>query len=422
MRTLKARITAGHGTVLAALVASAVLAGWVGLASAQLDTAASDETAGYIVFPKIIVDTSGVLGDPTDTVVQLTNTNIDNPAPLVCHWVNATGHCGLSTPDQLCPSGRPCDDNVDCPTGLECVPCWSETNFELELTSHQPVGFRASTGTVLPCFGVVPPDGCAEDTQEGAITGVPSDPFRGELKCYQTTTFINGQEGIPAGRNDLKGEATVISSTPELLTSAAYNAVGFQTNTDADGSNATDPLCLGGPLGNPCDQGVDCAKQYAGCPGVLILDNFFDGAVAPFNDALRIHTNLNLSPCSEALVGALANQGTTVVQFLIYNEYELRFSASIKLQCWKDIRLSDVDTRPGSADDLYSVFSAGVQGTLTGQTRIRGVESQEDTIGHGLIGTAFEEYADPISGAVLDTAAVDLHMQGTRDQGDAVCR
>src|SRR6185369_13714920 len=61
------------------------------------------------------------------------------------------------------------------------------------------------------------------------------------------------------------------------------------------------------------------------------------------------------------------------VQFLIYNEFEQRFSTSTKVDCYLETPLSDIDTRPGPEGDPFSIFNVGVQGTLTGMSRLRSV-------------------------------------------------
>ena len=420
MRTLKGNVSAA----IAGLMAGAVLLGLCANASAQVMT--SDETAGLIVFPKVIVDTTGVLGTPTDTLIQITNTDLDpsgGAAAVECNWVNATGQCGVRAGGSCPNSGIFCDTNADCAAlGLECIPCWSETDFGMVLTPGQPIAFRASTGLDLPCFGVVLPPGCLSPN-EGGVSNVPSNPFRGELKCYQVAGFT---DATPTNENDLKGEATIISSDGTELTAAAYNAVGFQATT-AGGTSATGPLCLGvnvagaALLSDPCGAG-SCAKTYAGCPGVLILDHFFWNAPSPLGVS-QVRTNLTLAPCSESLFGNLGNQTITAAQMLIYNEFEQRYSTSTRVQCYKDIPLADIDTTEGPADDASSVFAVGVQGTLSGQTRIRPVEGLEDNVGHGLIGVAQEFYFLPgATGALIESAAVNLHAQGEREQGDAICR
>lgn len=432
MRMLNASI----GIAVRAAVVGAFLAALSATAGAQV--AGTDEAAGYIVFPKIVVDTSGVLGPQTDTLVQITNTDLINPHAVSCVWVNATSRCG--SPLAGCPvvtgpttpggQGAACDTSANCTPGLACVPCWTETDFQALITAGQPIAFYASAGeTVLPCRGFQDPDpGCLQ-TNEGSILAVPSDPFRGELKCFQVVGISNDSLD---NRNDLKGEGTIISGDGFGLQSAAYNAYGFQTAAAAPGTGASAPLCLGGPLADPCGDGA-CGLEYAGCPGVLILNHFFELAPSPLGDLPApatsfVRTNLTLTPCTEAIFSGddINDQLITTAQMLIFNEFEQRYSSSTRVQCYKDIPLADIDTRPGPADDAFSIFAVGVQGTLTGQTRIRGVASEEDTVGHGLIGVAHESYFSQAAltapAILVDTAAFDLHAQGTREQGDAVCR
>jgi hypothetical protein len=407
-------------------------------ATAGAQNAGTDEAAGYIVFPKVVVDTSGQLGSQTDTLIQITNTDLLNPRAISCTWVNATSRCGLALagcPVGAFPSvpgaqGAACDTNLDCQPGLQCVPCWSETDFQVLITPGQPIAFYASAGqTILPCFGFQNPDPGCLLANDGGVSAAPGNPFRGELKCFQTLGIANDALD---NHNDLIGEATIISGNGGSLQAAAYNAYGFQTAATAPGTDADAPLCLGGPLANPCGDGA-CGLEYAGCPGVLILNHFFEFAPNPLGElpapaGTFVRTNLTLTPCTEAIFSGddINDQNITTAQMLIYNEFEQRYSSSTRVQCYKDVPLADIDTRSGPADDAFSIFSVGVQGTLTGQTRIRGVTSEEDTVGHGLIGVAHEQYfaqADPASPALLlDTAAFDLHAQGEREQGDAVCR
>ena len=434
MRMLNASI----GIAARAAVVGALVVALNATAGAQV--AGTDETAGYIVFPKVVVDTTGLLGPQTDTLIQISNTDLTSQRAVGCTWVDATSRCGsaqLGCPDTsqvpLPPipgtQGAACDFNSDCNAGLSCVPCWRETDFQMLLTPGQPIAFYASAGLELPCFAFNDPDpGCLQ-ANDGEVLAVPSNPFRGELKCYQTVGITND---ALENRNDLIGEATIISGDGLGLQSAAYNAYGFQTAASAPGTSATAPLCLGGPLGNPCGDGA-CGLQYAGCPGVLILNHFFELAPNPLGELPEpatsfVRTNLTLTPCTEAIFSGddINDQTTTTAQMLIYNEFEQRYSSSTRVQCYKDVPLADIDTRPGPSDDAFSIFAVGVQGTLTGQTRIRGVASEEDTVGHGLIGVAHEQYftqvSDTAQPVLVDTAAFDLHQQGEREQGDAVCR
>ena len=94
----------------------------------------------------------------------------------------------------------------------------------------------------------------------------------------------------------------------------------------------------------------------------------------------------------------------TTVQFLVFNEFEQRFSASRKLNCFQEFELcsprstcrpcaaSKTSIPPRTAASVRSSAPSS-SGTLTGQTRIRGVECRIDTEhGHGILGVAEEFY------------------------------
>jgi len=429
MVTVNAKGSASRSGWIGA-VAALVLVGWAAGARAQgVNVAASDLTGGYVVLPKIIVHTTG--GDPavllgqqaTDTIVQMSNTNEAAPITVDCWWVNANSHCGG-------PTGPICDTNADCVAaglpGLNCVPGWSVLDFTVTLTSGQPIGFLASSGlNPVPCdttFQPVPPLGpCNQLTMGGNVRPVPEDPFRGELKCVQVDA-----NDVPVDRSDLKLEATIVSTTVPLVppgptgetTAASYNAIGFATSSVASVVDPADPLCLGSlPPGNT----DACAATYAPCPGILILDHFFEGATPEFGGI--VNTDLTLVPCSEDLGDPTVQANFEVLaQMLVYNEFEQRFSTSARVSCYRATTLADIDTVRGPLGDQYSVFSVGVEGTLTGQTRIRGVQGPDGNLGYGLLGVACENYRTVPGGPVVATDAFNLHHSGFRAAGDAVYR
>lgn len=411
MRTVNAKVSRAKAAV-APLAAGLIMLGMSAVASAQV--AQSDYTAGYVVLPKVVVHTTG--GTPavlpgaaaTDTLIQITNTNQAEAITIDCWWVNANKHCGSDL-------GPICQTNADCAPGLQCVQGWSVADFQVTLSPGQPIGFTASSGlSTLPCDPSFPGPGCIGDAG-GNIRAVPEDPFRGELKCVQVN-----ENDEPVIENDLKVEASIISTTVGggvATTAAAYNGVGFTAETDGTGA-ANDPLCLGSlPPGTPA--GIECAATYAPCPGLLHFEHFFENAVTELNS--RVTTDLTLVPCSEDL-GEPADQAnlTVTAQMLVYNEFEQRFSTNSRVQCYQATRLSDIDTQPGPAGDAFSIFNVGVQGTITGQTRIRGVRGPEGEFGYGLIGVACEDHTAVEGGPVLATAAFNLQHVGFRAEGDAV--
>lgn len=412
MRTLKAKMRGVVFPVVAGAFAGFASLALVGQARAQV--MASDETAGYVVFPKIEVADSGAVGGfGIDTLIQLTNTNDADETTVHCWYVNANGHCS-NDPDTVC---TPENFRIVCPLGGQCLQGWSPANFEITLTREQPAAWSARNGLSVdfPPGGVIP---------NSAVNEVP---FIGELKCVQVEG--PGADSPPDDRNDLKGEATIIrvqdptAPLPPRMDAAAYNAVGFQAVEGTSGSSGDgNPLCLGElPAGAPA--GTQCAMEYGPCPNVLIMDHFFDGAEPPFGGVVR--TELTLVPCSEVLAEGATNgvvRGPVVTaQMLVYNEFEQRFSTSTRVECYRNSRLADIDTAPGPSDDAYSLFAAGVQGTVTGQTRIRGVVGPEIGVGYGLIGVAHEFYSESPRAPVDAAAAFNLHADiGFRSEGDAV--
>ena len=123
-----------------------------------------------------------------------------------------------------------------------------------------------------------------------------------------------------------------------------------------------------------------------------------------------VTTKLTLVPCSEDF--ELQSPVRVTVQVLVFNEFEQRFSTSTPtpVTCFREFRLTDID---GSTADR-SIFSAAVMGTLTGQTRLRGVVGSDGRYGYTLLGIA-EEFRQ--GGG---TAAFNLHFNGTRPNSDYV--
>jgi hypothetical protein len=380
---------------------------------------ASDTPAGYLVFPKIKTDTHPA--DPSapsiETVIQLTNTSA-NRRFVHCVYVSATD-------------------------------CAAVQNFNLVLA---PCG----TGGSGPAFHWQ----VSQNNSTQLIAGV--DPFLGELKCIEVN---DPNVPLPVNSNDLKGEATIYTfqranGRVQGVDARTYNAIGFQTTV----VSATEPpeaqkFCVSGAnagvacttdtqcgAGNRCGQGRcvsgtnaglgcnvdgDCplgtcaalmclgatsgpkcpaancspcqAANYAACPDVLILNNFFDQAPDPAdpnpvpNLKRKITNNLTLVPCSEDLT-TVNPEPVTTVQFLTFNEFEQRMSTSSRVQCFSDTPLSNIDAKVGN--ESGSVFNVGVQGTLA-----------DPRVGQGLLAVAEEFRTDPVSGSQASTA-VNLNEKG----------
>jgi hypothetical protein len=347
----------------------------------------------------------------------MSSTNETAAITVDCWWINANSHCGGPC-NPLEDDCTICENSAQCLPGLSCVPDWGVSDFQVILTPGQPIGFTASFGLPdVPCttFPNDPPT--CQTAGGGFVKAVQEDPFRGELKCVQVDA-----NDIPVARSDLKIEATVVRTTvptmppggPGITTAAAYNGIGFAATSVGPGG-LDDPLCLGSlPEGSP----DTCAATYVPCPGVLILDHFFDGAEPEFGGV--VNTELTLVPCSEDIGDPdVSGSFEVVAQMLVYNEFEQRLSVATKVECYRSTLLSEID-KPASP--TFSIFAVGTRGTLTGQTRIRGVQGSDGRLGYGLLGVACENYREVPGGPILATTAFNLHHTGLRGPGDAVYR
>ena len=106
---------------------------------------------------------------------------------------------------------------------------------------------------------------------------------------------------------------------------------------------------------------------------------------------------------------------TTTVQFLVFNEFEQRLSTFMPVTCFREVKISEIGAKvQQNIIRNSSIFSAALLGTLTAQTRLRGVPDSDRDHGHALLGIA-EEFRQ--GGG---TAAFNLHFQGTRPQSDFI--
>lgn len=387
----------------------------------------------------------------TDFIVELTSrqptTWLVSAGAGGCQQVQGAGVCSQD-------AAMGCSNNTQCGAGNFCVfpPCF-------------------------PYDGVLRTGPNGQDNAESSVPPSAEDPFIGELKCIALDESLQ-----PVNRNDLKGEALIgISSEADgFVDIAGYNAIGIpgiegQQNRDGvlvlggagDGANPSDPC-----------HATNTCPEYEGCPNFLILNHYFDGAVDPMvanvcqGDSLcsisqtpctadadcenvcqanvctisttacitdddcdqlvtqaRVATDLTLIPCTQDLLNQDSDLSETTAQFLVFNEFEQRFSTSQPVNCFKESRLSNLDNNTVGDNDR-SIFSAGVGGSLTGQTRIRGVVvSTPDgrPAGNALLGIAEEfrcrgpafplcSFTDPAD--LISSTATNLHFQGLRPQSD----
>jgi len=420
--------TAGAVALTAGTAAASVLGG-----SPSGDTGVTTETsAAIVVYPKIRVD-----GDEgVDTIIQLTNAS-EFLTKTHCFYVNANGHCS-NAPDTICTQ-----ENFTevCPGGGLCVEGWQETDFRLTLTKRQPVSWSASDGLSSLPLNDIP--GKNNQFNEGNIPPVPEDPFTGELRCIQVDTTASE---LPIARNDLKGEAVIVTDPGDgSVDVSKYNAIGIPA---IDGAQNNDPVCVGGTNeGLSCATAADCPggtcapnvlniggpnPEYNGCPNIITLDHFFDGADVVTHDGASsavVTSRLTVVPCSADYLNQDQNLARATLQFLIYNEFEQRFSTSTRVTCYREVQLSDIDTRPGADGNAFSIFSASVQGTVTGQSRIRAVAGTSEVGYSGNAVLAILEESWEGGGNCPDadgdgtpecTATTNVQFIGVRDGGDQI--
>jgi hypothetical protein len=297
-----------------------------------------------------------ILRDNTsDTVVQLANAT-GSPLLLLCIYVNGA-------PDPV--SGRP---------------LWTITDFQIRLTRQQPVLWLVSQG-----LSAVPTDGRPLDLHPGPIPPLP-EGFIGELRCFT----IDDQER-PVSRNALIGWATIVGrQTGAARKYAAFTLRGLAEN-NSDLNLALNDI------------------EYSSCPRILLLDHFYDQAPDPVTGT-PVRSSVTFVPCSADYEHSAP--GSSTLLFETFNEFEQRLSTSLRVDCFADLSLSSIDS---PANPERSIFHFSVQGTLTGQTRIRPVPDRSLPFGRGVVAIAEELRNDGQSGS-----AMNLHWIGGALQADLI--
>src|SRR5262245_28431547 len=308
-------------------------------------------------------------GAAEDTIVQLTNTS-EFLTKVVCFYTNTNSHCS-NAPDRICTDANFRDV---CPRGGLCRQDWVETDFHLTLTKRQPISWSVNDGLSSLPLANRPGQGTPPQFNQGNIPPVGEVPFTGELICVE----VDSATELPIDRNDYKGEATITTTVLANIDANKYNAIGIK----AIEGRQTDPpgvLNIGGPDAEygVFNETVD-PPRFGGCPNVLTLNHFFDGANVITHDNEvqgEVNSVLTIVPCQRDYLTQTFNGPDITVQFLVFNEFEQRFSTSTKVSCYKEVRLSDIGDalQPGPPNDQFSIFNVGVEGTLTGMSRLRSV-------------------------------------------------
>ncbi len=397
--------------ILSGVVGTMIAAGVGGAARADV---ASDKPGAILIFPKIVIDTEGVLGPPTDTEIQISNTS-NSVIAARCVFINATSACS-NNPDIACtPEREAVPSTRRCPRGGTCQSStWGPpVDFEMRLTKRQPIAWKASEG--LPAFPCDPACVGGSNTppsgNPSGIQPVGNNPFIGELRCVEVSpsdsTPVEGFDPTNNLGGDLKGEVTIVSSEGSAVDARKYNGIAIQAIREVNNHDNT--LQIGGD-----------GAEYNPCPSVLLLDNFFDDAVVVTHKGAvsgKVDTDLTVVPCAANY--QLNEPGDATLQFLVFNEFEQRFSTSTSLTCFVETPLSDIGTRPGPAGNAQSIFNIGLEGTLTGQTRIRPVEGASSA--RAVLGVVEEFWSCSSGPRGLCTSAANLQfIPGTltRPKGD----
>ena len=144
------------------------------------------------------------------------------------------------------------------------------------------------------------------------------------------------------------------------------------------------------------------------CPGILILDSFFDGATPAIGGI--VNTELTLVPCSENLGDPTVGRTFDVLaQMLIYNEFEQRLSTAVRVECF--------ESTPPCSSAIRPAVHRRVRGrdarNLHRSDSIRGVQGSNGPLGFGLLGVATENYRTTPTGPILATDAFNLHNTGS---------
>ncbi|MBP1687397.1 MAG: hypothetical protein H6Q33_3540 [Deltaproteobacteria bacterium] len=321
-----------------------------GLAASVRADVTIDKGASVLIFPKVRADGT------FETTIQIANTG-NSLVVAKCFYVNASGS--------------------------QC----QETDFTILLTKQQPTVWVVGSGRPYGYYGGIQP---------GAIPPM-GNSFIGELKCIETDLT-----GAPVTGNHLKGETTI-----EAVRTGVDSKTGLQvTIGDVTKHNAL------GILGNPAATAsnpvtLDGGATYAACPGKQILNFLPTGSSDPLSPATtRNYNELTLVTCQEDFENQL--WPTVVVQFLVFNSYEQRFSASTSVKCFLNTELTAIDVPSRQNYFNTSVFGVGVLQTNEAQVEITPVPYSNGT------STAVAGVGERIlvQAGTATRAGINLHTDG----------
>jgi len=320
----------------------------------------SQRPAAMLRYPLVLVQDDGP-GQRVDTEIELANTRDDRAVRVQCFYVDGSGRCSTDTTTE-------CFEDGHCAGEQTCVFTCPANSFVVQLTPRQALGWVAGQGlSALPCSV---PDRCPDQINHGSIPPV-ANRFTGGLECIELSTEIDGIPGVPVARNDLIGAATIVQRrNAEKPLASAYSAIGVE----AVGSNNGDrELTLGGP-----------AAEYEPCPDTLTGNVLFDGAVLDGTSG-KLGLVAFLMPCARDF--ATQRPVEAIADVRIFNEFEQRSSLRLSVKC--------------SHIMSHDLLHIALQGTLSGQIRIRGSRADGS------------EHAEPLLGilrALSTNDSADYHF------------
>ncbi len=351
------RIAVGHATAAAA----GQSAGAVGLALGQRSSAMSAEPWRLVIWHKVFVIQLFLTLQWAWIFWLICVAHGPSIAPLMHHRTTAIGWltrvaCGVSlalvagsaraeAPPQRLPSallvfplivveggGASVDTRVELvnltsrPVDLKCIfingSSCGGIDFHIRLTANQPFSWLASRGS----FG-------------SSFTAVPPLFSTGELKCLVET------EEEPVDRhNAIQGRAAVFGADGQTI---GYSAVGFLRLTD-------------GLQGNVIE--LD-GSTYTQCPDEQHFVFLANETGVPATESEII-----LAPCTEDIENVVPT--TTVVQFVIVNEFEQQLSAATTVTCYARRTLRSIN----------QAFTQATLGSQTGHIIVKGVQTSVITM------------------------------------------
>jgi len=310
----------------------------------------SDRPGSVVIWPKVIADGT------RDTLITLTNTR-NEQAYAHCEYVNGIGICRVSGAYCTLASEDAVASAPSCPGGDAdvCDLAWQSDDFDVILTRQQPTIWRVSTGRVddplqapdgacqiIP--NTVPPrQSCPGFFLVGQVRP-PVQPFRGELRCIQTT-----MDGSALAANGLKGEATIETLTfPDSVhipgaQISKYNSI----NVRAISPPTDDPSIL--PL-NGVFPANELYNVYNACPESVEFTNYAVGAddlvagsISPATCAgtgCPVTTEITLLPCRADFENEIATRFSVDIRYT--NEFEQTLSVERTFNCWVNFTLEQL--------------------------------------------------------------------------------